>query len=101
MVAKRRTETLEITDITDITDIKHLDVNQIHRLMQLAIAARTHSYEFNPGLATAYGKLTAECQFELWSRRQRAKEWSKRACGRSVSYNIFLMAAAATDPAQP
>ena len=72
MVAKRRLETLYITKI------KHLLIPEIHDLMQLSIEARTYSYEFHPGLATDYGKLAAECQFELWSRRR------GRTRGRSV-----------------
>lgn len=61
-----------------------LQVEEIRRLLELAVEAGLHADDFSPRLVRAYGALAAEFGFELWAREQ-ARLKIRRACGRSVS----------------
>jgi hypothetical protein len=60
-----------------------LEVDEIRRLMDLAVEAGLRAHDFSPRLLQAYGALAAEFGFELWSREQTRLE-IRRACGRPV-----------------
>jgi hypothetical protein len=69
-----------------------LEVEEIRRLLELAVEAGLHADDFSPRLLKAYGALAAEFGFELWAREQ-TRLRIRRACGRSVSQGHLYGAA--------
>jgi hypothetical protein len=63
-----------------------LKVEEIKRLLELAIEAGTHTDKVTPRLQRAYAALAAQVSFELWSREQ-VRLHARRACGRAVDHD--------------
>jgi hypothetical protein len=60
-----------------------LKVEEVKRLLELAIEGSTHTDKVTPRLQRAYAALAAQVSFELWSREQ-VRLNTHRACGRAL-----------------